>query len=202
MQIGGLVISYGESLHACWLLNASTWKWLACLSVQPWRRCVHHWKQRCHLDMMKSCSVWPQWLAITTQEEMNLSQCCSTAAFNPQWVSDYWYGLRIWEWTHLEMHSALFRLALLVLLILLCGLCYWVMLLLPLILLDLHGTGNYHWCVVRHMFAQHQQTADHILFGALTRAMHWDMPCIKCKKHIHAIHAISVKFILSSFSPF
>lgn len=42
------------------------------------------------------------------------------------------------------MHSALFRLALLVLLILLCGLCYWVMLLLPLILLDLHGTGNYH----------------------------------------------------------
>jgi hypothetical protein len=55
------------------------------------------------------------------------------------------------------MHSALFRLALLVLLILLCGLCYWIMLLLPLILLDLHGTATVTDGVVRHMFAQHQQ---------------------------------------------
>ena len=55
------------------------------------------------------------------------------------------------------MHSALLRLALLVLLVLPCSLCYWVMLLLPLILLDLHGTGVVTDGVVRHMFAQHQQ---------------------------------------------
>ena len=55
------------------------------------------------------------------------------------------------------MHSALFRLAFLVLLILLCGLSYWIMLLLPLILFDLHDSGAVTDGGVRHMLAQHQK---------------------------------------------
>jgi len=60
---------------------------------------------------------------------------------------------------------------LLVLLVLLCGLSYRVMLLLPLILLDLHGTGLVTDDVVRHMICSAPTLAAQICFGAFTGAV-------------------------------
>jgi hypothetical protein len=100
------------------------------------------------------------------------------------------------------MHSALFRLALLVLLILLCGLCYWIMLLLPLILLDLHGTATVTDGVVRHMFAQHQQ------LQVVSSLMHLLGQCIEtyCASSARSVCILFKQFMspsyFSSFSPF